>query len=169
MTTDTTTTTTTDKMTELAHQFLDSFDVSVLDQPSELGSMFRIRLRADSPDWVAAAVWTAHGDVRAPNDWVHLTCRRILAGLLDRDPKEWRTAVAEIADIGVDIYGVDRARWLASDVGFFRDVDKAVRVQGHSPRGIAEDLAAGQRLAAKRIALTLIDAISAEAGFTARV
>jgi hypothetical protein len=71
-------------------------------------------------DWLHDAVREAH-DGELPNDWRYEICAHIVSSLED-DPD---ADAAELADSLVDVYNVDRVRWLAEDISRAAYVDEA--------------------------------------------
>lgn len=153
---------TTDRAQALAQAFYDSFTRGERNEPNEFGDKHFYSLPHNKPEcqWMIDAVREAHdaGNI-FPNDWVYDAAHTIIGNMSDRDSSEWDDAVSEWADGAVDVYNVDRARWLASHLAFGGIVDEAVEEWGHSDQGVYGDIGIGQYFLLERIAAALIAAV----------
>lgn len=154
---------TTDKAT-LAKALAEAFETDERDQPNEYGTKTFHKLRHGSPEWMRDAIREAHdgGDI-FPNDWIYHTCSNMADRLNDTAPDRWEDSIGEWADSEVDVYNVDRARWLASHLAFGGIVDAATEDMGHSDQGIYGDIGFGQYRLCETIANALMNAINEQA------
>jgi len=151
-----------DKKQELAKAFYKAFVRSTRDEKNEFGVTHFYHLAPNSPQWMEDAIHAAHGDI-FPNDWVYDACHSIVGHMEDIDPSDWEDSVSDWADSNVDVYNVDRARWLASHLDFGGMVDEAVEELGHSDQGIYGDIGIGQYRFLENIAQALIQAVEEHA------
>lgn len=148
---------TTTKQAEIAKQLADAFTVDTRND----GTRFH-KLRDGSPQWMTDAIHAAHGDI-LPLDWIYEHCHHVADKMNEYEPEQWGDSVSEWADSLVDVYHVDRARWLALRVDFFDLVDEAVAESSHGTQGISGDIAQGQYKLLEQIAWAMVNAVNEQA------
>lgn len=154
----------TTKLHELAEAFYRAFERGERNEKNEFGATHFYHLRKGSPEWMTDALREAHDSANIfPNDWIYDACHSIVSNMSDTDPEDWEDSVSEWADGCVDVYNVDRARWLASNLAFGGFVDEAVEELGHSDQGIYGDIGIGQYRLLELIASALIRSVQNEA------
>lgn len=96
---------------ELAKDFAGSFEVRKRDNGEEF-----VCLKSSAPDWVCDLVRDAHTTDMLPDDTRYSMILECADKLTECDPDQWEDCAHEMADSMVDVYNIDRARWLASHV-----------------------------------------------------
>ena len=148
---------TTTKQAEIAKQLADAFTTDTRND----GTTFT-KLRDGSPQWMTDAIHAAHGDI-LPLDWIYEQCGRMADKMTEYEPEQWDDSVSEWADSLVDVYNIDRARWLALHLDFAGFVDEAVEEFGHSDQGVFGDIAYGQFKLLEQIAYSMLSAVNEQA------
>lgn len=144
-------------------EFADSLERAKRDD----GSTY-YRRRDAAPEWVTSEVLHAiHEalDDRLPDDWVYETAAQVadtMTGYDHDDPDALRDSVAEIADGQVDVYTLDRVRWLGQHINNVALVDEACDELGR-PETIADAIAYGQYRAIEAICYAIIQVCEDEA------
>lgn len=148
---------TTTKQAEIAKQLADAF----IADDREDGTRF-YKLRDGSPQWMTDAIHAAHGDI-LPLDWIYEQCHCVADKMTEYEPEQWDDSVSEWADSLVDVYNIDRARWLALDLEIANFVDEAVEEFGHSDQGVFGDIGMGQYKLLEQIAYAMLNAVNEQA------
>lgn len=150
---------TTTKQAEIAKQLAAAFTTDTRDD----GAVF-YKLRDGSPQWMTDAIHAAHGDI-LPLDWIYEHCHHMADKMNEYEPDQWENdmVIGEWADSLVDVYNVDRARWLALHLDFAGFVDEAVEEFGHSDQGVFGDIAYGQFKLLEQIAYSMLSAVNEQA------
>ncbi len=123
----------------------------------------------DAPGWIEAASVSrkCHEalDDRMPDDWVYEQMYFLADHLTHYETAaDAREALGEIADGMVDVYNMDRVKWLAMHLNNAFLCDDAANEFGwDKDRGLFGLIGMGQYIAIERIGDALIDCIEAEA------
>jgi hypothetical protein len=130
------------------------------------------RIKDGAAGWIRSGDWEgpvgqAHDalDDRGPDDWVYEQCSRIADRLAEcEDADDAREVVHECCDGLVDVYNIERVRWLALHLNNAFIVDEAVSEMGWpADGGLYQAVGYGQYKALEQIANSLIDSIESEA------
>ena len=128
-----------------------------------------IRGADNAPEWVKGwegLIGQAHRalDGRGPDDWVYASIHSLACALSDypaESAEHARDIAGELAEDLVDVYNLDRAAWLASNIHNAHLVDEAADEFGQAD-GVFDGIGRGQYLAARRVLETIIDVIETQ-------
>lgn len=100
----------TETLKQVAEEFAQAFETRTRDN----GDKFTC-LKEHSPEWMTDVIRAAHGDM-LPDDYKYRMISEIADSLIENNPDDWDESRHEIVDGLVDVYNMDRLRWLASDL-----------------------------------------------------
>lgn len=112
------------------------------------------------PDWVQDAVREAHCGM-LPDDRIYRLCRNAFGFIHGNDATE--DDQSEFADQAVDVYTMDRLRWLASHLSRPGLCDEAADEMGADGLGIVERIGLGQYVEAQGVYAVIFAACEEQA------
>ena len=120
-------------------------------------------LKDGRPDWIYDAVYEAHGDM-PPDDRIYRLCRDAFMFIHDNDATE--DDAGEFAEQAVDVYTMNRLRWLASHLSRPGLCDEAADEfgGGYDDASITDRIGWGQYLEASRVYAAIWTAVEARSG-----